>query len=53
MSKKTKKAQPKLPQNPIVVAMAARYSRTTTTMKHRTEGRGGARNRQRDYLKDE
>jgi hypothetical protein len=37
------------PRNPIVVAMMARYGRTTTTMKDRRASRGGARNKQRDY----
>lgn len=36
-------------RNPVVVAMGRRFAQTKLSHKHRTEPRGGSRNRQADY----
>lgn len=47
MGKKSKKIR-----NPYAIVMAGRYGRTTTVMKDRRGGRGGAKNKQREILRD-
>jgi hypothetical protein len=37
------------PRNVTLVACRKRYAATTTAMKDRRQGRGGARNKVRDY----
>lgn len=38
------------PTNPIFVAMMKRHGSTTTVMKDRRLGRGGCKNKAREYL---
>jgi hypothetical protein len=39
-------------RNPVAISMALRYGKTTRVIKDRRTPRGGARNKQRDILRD-
>lgn len=47
---KTPKIPSERPRNPVFVAMMKRHGSTTSVMKHRSQPRGGNRNKQRDFL---